>query len=77
MSEDWETDDEAFKRKFTLCEEDRRARLTWPQWSGGHRWFRSTNVVDLQDYRSQAEKERICINLLHHPEARYRHIKSA
>ena len=69
--------DESFLRKFTLSVEDRLVHPTSPQWDGGHRWFRSPNVIDLQDYRSRAEKERICINLLHHPEARYRRIKSA
>jgi hypothetical protein len=74
---DWETDDEAFMRKFILPVEDRRSSPCWPQWNGGYRWFRSANVVDLMAYRSQAEKERIYVNLLHHPEARYRHAKSA
>lgn len=72
-----DSDEESFTRKFTLPEEDRRAHPHWPQWNGGHRWFRSTNVIDLQNYRCQADKERICINLLHHPLSRYRATKSA
>ena len=67
VSEDWETDDDAFTRKFTLCEEDRRAHPTWPQWNGGHRWFRGANIVDLQSYRSPADKARINVRLLSHP----------
>ena len=55
-SADWETDDEAFMRKFTLPVEDRRANPHWPQWNGGHRWFRSSNVIDLMTYRSQSKK---------------------
>jgi hypothetical protein len=50
--------------QLTMPEEDRRAHPTAPQWAGGYRWFRSTNVVDLQRYRSPAEKERIWVVLL-------------
>jgi hypothetical protein len=50
--------DELYHR-LIMPEEDRRAHLTAPQWAGGYRWFRSANVVDLQQYRSPAEKERI------------------
>jgi hypothetical protein len=35
-----------------------------PRWSGGYRWFRSENVIDLLNYRSSVEKERICQVLL-------------
>ena len=70
-------EDESFMRKFTLPVEDRLANPSWPQWNGGHRWFRNTNVVDLQNYRSQAEKQRICVNLLHHPAQCYKTVKSA
>ena len=51
-------------RQLTMPEEDRRAHPTAPQWAGGYRWFRSANVVDLQQYRSPTEKERICAVLL-------------
>jgi hypothetical protein len=53
-------------RQLTLPEEDRRAHPTVPQWNGGQRWFRSANVVDLQNYRSAAEKARINVRLLFH-----------
>jgi hypothetical protein len=42
-------DDETFYRVFTPCEEDRRAR-GWP--AGGHRWFKSENVIDLVKLRA-------------------------
>ena len=51
-------------RQLTMPEEDRRAHPTAPQWTGGHRWFRSDNIVDLQNYRSPAEKKRIKVVLL-------------
>jgi hypothetical protein len=59
-------EDESFMRKFTLPIEDRLVHSTWPQRSGGHRWFRSANVVDLQNYRSSADKARINVRLLFH-----------
>ena len=57
-------DDNDFNRKFIMSEEDRRAYPTARQWNGGYRWFRSTNVIDLQNYRSPAEKKRIKVVLL-------------
>ena len=65
-------DGEAFMRQFTLPEEDRRGHPFWPQWTGGHRWFRSANVVDLQNYRSPVDKARINVRLLFHPPHWYR-----
>ena len=50
---------DAFWRKMTLPEEDRRCQLCPPQWNGSYRWFRSPNIVDLWHYRSAAEKQRI------------------
>jgi len=47
-----------------MPEEDRRTHPTAPSWDGGFRWFRSANIVDLQQYRSPAEKERIRAVLL-------------
>jgi hypothetical protein len=54
-------------RQLTMPEEDRRAHPTAPQWTGGYRWFRSANVVDLQNYRSPGEKQRIMGRLLFMP----------
>jgi hypothetical protein len=54
----------ALWQKLTLSEEDRRAHPSAPAWKGDYRWFRSANVIDLQNYRSPAEKERIRAVLL-------------
>jgi hypothetical protein len=48
-----------FYKKFILPEEMRLLYPNCPAWNGGWRWFQSPNVVDLQDYRSPIEKERI------------------
>jgi hypothetical protein len=63
-------------QRLTFAEED-RPRFTTAPWGGEYRWFRSVNVVDLQHYRSPAEKQRICANLLHRPAWRYTAVKSA
>jgi hypothetical protein len=47
-----------------MSEEDRRVHPKVPAWDGGFRWFRSRNVVDLQNYRSQNEKLRIRLVIL-------------
>ena len=39
-----------FLRSLTWAEEDRH-RYTSAPWSGGYRWFRSPNVVPLEQYR--------------------------
>lgn len=42
-----ETEDDTFWRRFTLPQEDRE----WP-WDGiGYRWFRSANVIPLEQER--------------------------
>jgi hypothetical protein len=48
-----------------MSEEDKRLYPQAPSWDGGYRWFRGHNVVDLQQYRSPTEKERIRAVLLH------------
>jgi hypothetical protein len=53
-----ETDEDLLYRLIRPEEELR-------QHPGGYRWFRSTNIIDLQHYRSPAEKERIRKVLLH------------
>jgi hypothetical protein len=50
--QDDEAADEAFLRTLILPEEDRR-RSTATPWTGGFRWFRSANVVPLEQYRSR------------------------
>jgi hypothetical protein len=57
-------DDELLLRRLIRCEEDRRRLAPTTPWSGSLRWFSSPNVVDLQHYRSPAEKERIRVVVL-------------
>jgi hypothetical protein len=51
-------------QKLVMSEEDRRLYPSAPVWDGHYRWFRSPNVIDLQHYRSPAEKKRIRAVLL-------------
>jgi hypothetical protein len=46
---------EEFKRLLVSPEEDRHL-LTAARWAGGYRWFRSPNVVCLEQYRRRALK---------------------
>ena len=59
-------------QQLTLPEEERRHYPTASSWTGGPRWFSSANVVDLQHYRSPAEKERIRAVLLAWPARAWR-----
>ena len=59
-----EDDDDLLLRRLTRCEEDRRRLLPATPWMGGYRWFRGATIIDLQRYRSPAEKERIQVVLL-------------
>jgi hypothetical protein len=49
-------EDEEFKRLLVPPEEDRHL-LTTAKWAGGYRWFRSPNVVCLEQYRRRAVKQ--------------------
>jgi hypothetical protein len=50
------SEDDAFWQRLVLPEEERR----WIRdWDGSYRWFRSSNVVCLEHYRSPAEMARI------------------
>lgn len=51
-----ELDDEEFMRRLMWPEEDRHLFTSVP-WSGGYRWFRSPNVVPLEQYR-RAKQQR-------------------
>ena len=55
--QDQDAEDESFLRKVVLSEEDRR-RYGVP-WSGGYRWFRSPNVIDLWHHHSAIQRARI------------------
>jgi hypothetical protein len=45
-------EDEAFLRRIIFCEEDRR-KFTAAPWTGGYRWFRSPNVVPIEQWRGR------------------------
>ncbi len=64
MSAKLKQDSDRLWQKLVMPEEDRRKFPSAPSWDGGYRWFRSANVVDLQHYRSPAEKEHIRVVLL-------------
>lgn len=54
-----EEEDEAFLRRLIRPEEDRR-RYTIAPWSGGYRWFRSPNVVPIEQHRSRRRPAGAC-----------------
>jgi hypothetical protein len=56
-----QNDDEAFLRQWTLPEEDRRKYTTRP-WAGEFRWFRSPNVVPLEQWRRSKASETRPVN---------------
>ena len=64
MSAELKQSSNAVWQKLVMSEEDRRQYLSAPSWDGGFRWFRSANIIDLQQYRSSTEKERIRVVLL-------------
>ena len=48
----------AFLRELTIPEEDRFKYTTQP-WTGEYRWFRSPNVVCLEQYRRQRQRRAV------------------
>jgi hypothetical protein len=48
--------DDAFLREWTIPEEDRHKYTSLP-WAGEFRWFRSPNVICLEKYRRQPDRE--------------------
>jgi hypothetical protein len=53
LTESQEDDeDEAFLKRVTFCEED-RLRITATPWSGGFRWFKSPNVIPIEQWRKR------------------------
>jgi hypothetical protein len=44
--------DEAFLRQLVLPEEDRLRLYPTVQWAGGYRWFRSPNVIPIEQWRN-------------------------
>jgi hypothetical protein len=50
---DDDEDDDMFLRRLIPCEEDRRQLYPTAVWTGGYRWFRSSNIIDLEAHRSR------------------------
>jgi hypothetical protein len=49
-------DGDAFLREWTIPEED-RAKYTTQPWAGEFRWFRSPNVICLEQYRRRKQEQ--------------------
>jgi hypothetical protein len=47
--------DDSFLREWTIPEED-RAKYTSQPWNGEYRWFRSPNVICLEQYRRRRKQ---------------------
>jgi hypothetical protein len=50
-----EDNDDLLLRSLILCEEDRRRLFPTMKYTGGYRWFRSPNIVDLETRRKGKE----------------------
>jgi hypothetical protein len=50
---------DAFWQKLILPEEDRRRLFPTMPWTGSYRWFRSPNVICLEQHRRQRDAARI------------------
>jgi hypothetical protein len=50
-------DDDLLLRRLILCEEDRRRLYPAIPWTGGYRWFRSPNIIDLEARRKAKATE--------------------
>ena len=48
-------DGDIFLREWTIPEEDRAKYTTLP-WAGEFRWFRSPNVICLEQYRQRKQE---------------------
>jgi hypothetical protein len=48
--------DDSFLWEWTIPEED-RAKYTSQPWNGEYRWFRSPNVVCLEQYRRRQKQD--------------------
>jgi hypothetical protein len=55
---------EAFYRRRILPWEDKRSYDPYLVWDGSFRWFRSANIVPLEQYRTVEEINRIRANVL-------------
>ena len=52
-----EDEAEAWLRQHTFAEED-RALFTTAAWNGGYRWFRSPNVVCIEQHQHRRPNDR-------------------
>ena len=50
MATERRQENEEFLREWTIPEED-RAKYTTQPWSGEYRWFRSPNVIPIEQWR--------------------------
>jgi hypothetical protein len=50
-----EEEEDAFLRRFVVPEKDRHLYTSSP-WTGGFRWFRSSNVVPLERERRRRQR---------------------
>ena len=48
--------DDSFLREWTIPEEDRHKYTSQP-WAGEYRWFRTSNVICLEQYRRRRQRE--------------------
>ena len=55
---------EPFWQKRIACWESKRVYDPYLVWDGSYRWFQSSNVVRLEDYRDAVEMERIRTSIL-------------
>lgn len=55
---------EPFWQKRIACWELKRVYDPYLVWDGSYRWFQSSNVVRLEDYRDAVEMERIRTSIL-------------
>jgi hypothetical protein len=49
-------EEDAFWQRLILPEEDRRRLFPETAWSGGYRWFRSPNVVPIEQWRRRKQE---------------------
>jgi hypothetical protein len=56
MVEAYTDTDEAFLRQLVLPEEDRLRLYPTVRWTGGFRWFRSPNVIPIEQWRRGKEE---------------------
>jgi hypothetical protein len=66
MSSRYTEREHKFWRPLVVCEEDRWKYPTKAPWRGGYRWFRSPNVVPLEQWRRDVV-EPVKRGIIRHP----------